>query len=197
MYYGQIMDMLAQHHPEYVSLGWGTFKFLFVVSVEPHNHDTPSTDQAKLVLNHEEMITELSKALYCISAVFPRIEKQLELYQTEEIKVQVERLYAEIIHFYQRALKWYESGKLKHLLGAFVNPYALRFKDFQTKINEYSREIEKLAETYAHMEIRNVNILTQANSRMNMNIIDLLIGIRTTMIGQYLIHYSDFAFAGF
>ena len=31
-YYGQIFDVLVQHHPEYVSLAWGTFKFVFTVS---------------------------------------------------------------------------------------------------------------------------------------------------------------------
>lgn len=31
-YYGQIFDVLVQHHPEYVSLAWGTFKFVFMVS---------------------------------------------------------------------------------------------------------------------------------------------------------------------
>ena len=30
--YGNILDVLVQHHPEYVSLIWGSFKFLFVVS---------------------------------------------------------------------------------------------------------------------------------------------------------------------
>lgn len=30
-YYGNVMDVLAQHHPEYVSLVWGTFKLLFIV----------------------------------------------------------------------------------------------------------------------------------------------------------------------
>lgn len=25
--------MLSQHHPEYVSLAWGTMKFLFIVSI--------------------------------------------------------------------------------------------------------------------------------------------------------------------
>jgi hypothetical protein len=30
-YYGRIMDVLSQHHPEYVSLAWGTIKFLFIV----------------------------------------------------------------------------------------------------------------------------------------------------------------------
>lgn len=33
MYYGQIVDVMSQHHPEYVSLAWGTLKFLFVVSI--------------------------------------------------------------------------------------------------------------------------------------------------------------------
>lgn len=31
MYYGNIFDVLAQHHPEYVALAWGAMKFLFVV----------------------------------------------------------------------------------------------------------------------------------------------------------------------
>lgn len=29
--YGQILDVLVQHHPEYVSLAWGTTKLFFVV----------------------------------------------------------------------------------------------------------------------------------------------------------------------
>jgi len=31
-YYGKIMDVLVQHHPEYASLAWGAMKLLFVVS---------------------------------------------------------------------------------------------------------------------------------------------------------------------
>jgi hypothetical protein len=31
-HYGNIMDVLVQHHPEYVSLAWGTMKFFIVVS---------------------------------------------------------------------------------------------------------------------------------------------------------------------
>ena len=30
-FYGQVFDVLVQHHPEYVSLAWGTFKFIFQV----------------------------------------------------------------------------------------------------------------------------------------------------------------------
>lgn len=29
--YGGVLDVLVQHHPEYVALAWGTFKLLFMV----------------------------------------------------------------------------------------------------------------------------------------------------------------------
>jgi hypothetical protein len=32
LHYSNVMDMLAQHHPEYVALAWGMLKFLVMVS---------------------------------------------------------------------------------------------------------------------------------------------------------------------
>lgn len=32
LHYGNVMDVLVQHHPEYVSLAWGAMKFIFGVS---------------------------------------------------------------------------------------------------------------------------------------------------------------------
>lgn len=32
LFYGDILDVFVQHHPEYVSLAWGAMKFLFTVS---------------------------------------------------------------------------------------------------------------------------------------------------------------------
>jgi hypothetical protein len=34
MHYAQVFDVLVSHHPEYVSLAWGTTKFLFVVRAQ-------------------------------------------------------------------------------------------------------------------------------------------------------------------
>jgi hypothetical protein len=31
-YYGQVLDVLAQQHPEYLAIAWGTMKFIFMVS---------------------------------------------------------------------------------------------------------------------------------------------------------------------
>lgn len=32
-FYGSILDVFAQHHPEYVALAWGSIKFLLVVVI--------------------------------------------------------------------------------------------------------------------------------------------------------------------
>ena len=40
-FYGQVFDVLVQHHPEYVSLAWGTFKLTFQVSLSAMNGPSP------------------------------------------------------------------------------------------------------------------------------------------------------------
>jgi hypothetical protein len=32
-HYGNVMDVLVSHHPEYVALAWGAMKFCFTVSI--------------------------------------------------------------------------------------------------------------------------------------------------------------------
>ena len=38
MYYGKVMDTLAQHHPEYVALVWGAMKLILTVCRNPLEH---------------------------------------------------------------------------------------------------------------------------------------------------------------
>lgn len=40
LYYGNIMDVLVQHHPEYVSLAWGAMKFIFGVGKDAQKPTT-------------------------------------------------------------------------------------------------------------------------------------------------------------
>jgi hypothetical protein len=35
LHYGKIMDILANHHPEYVALVWGAMKFILTVQYQP------------------------------------------------------------------------------------------------------------------------------------------------------------------
>jgi hypothetical protein len=37
IYYSTVLDVLVQQYPEYVSLAWGTMKFLFIVSAYIHS----------------------------------------------------------------------------------------------------------------------------------------------------------------
>lgn len=32
-HYGAVLDVISQHHPEYVALAWGAIKFLFMVGI--------------------------------------------------------------------------------------------------------------------------------------------------------------------
>ena len=34
-YYDNVMDVLVQHHPEYISLAWGAMKLVFGVGLHP------------------------------------------------------------------------------------------------------------------------------------------------------------------
>jgi hypothetical protein len=130
------------------------------------------------------MVAELSKALCLIATALPRVEAQLNLYQTAEMRAYVEKLYAEIIQFYQRALKWYDGGKLKHLVGSFIGPYALRFQDLVCRINESARNIEIMAAVYAQLELRDLLTLTQSSTKNHVDMASLLLDIRRMLIGK-------------
>jgi hypothetical protein len=97
-------NQLAQHHPEYVSLAWGTIKFLFVA-----------------VLNYEELISRLSEAFVQIADALPRAKLKLELYGTENMLAAVAQLYAQIMRFSERAIKWYTDSKIKHIYHSIAH----------------------------------------------------------------------------
>ncbi|KAF2770958.1 hypothetical protein EJ03DRAFT_326027 [Teratosphaeria nubilosa] len=137
--------MLAQQHPEYVSLAWGTMKLIFV-----------------LIMNFDELVTELAKALSKIAEVLPRTDIHLELYPTDSMKTAVTEIYAHIIIFYQRALRWYEASPLKRMVGVIVKPYKLHFEDIVKEINWRARSIDLLADALAQKEIREISIVLRS-----------------------------------
>lgn len=173
MYYSEVMDMLAQHHPEYVSLAWGTVKCLFV-----------------LVLNHEELIVQLSKAMSKIADVLPRVDFQIELYRTDLMVRHVEDLYVEIIAFFDRASKWYRDGKVMHMLKSFTNPYSLRFKDLVDRIDERTRRIDSLAATLAQAELKQMHVLLASSKKSQEETHKLLVEVKQIMITNHAVTSS-------
>ncbi|KAF2268712.1 hypothetical protein CC78DRAFT_509873 [Lojkania enalia] len=145
MLYSNILDTFSQHHPEYTSLAWGTFKLLFV-----------------LVMNQEELISELSKAMSRIADVLPRLELKAITYQTDEMKLLIESLITSIIKLFSRVLEWYEEGRTKHVVNSLWKPYRLRFQDLCDEIDEGARKIDKLAEALMQAEIRELFLVCQS-----------------------------------
>lgn len=99
------------------------------------------------------------KALCRIADCLPRQELALVLYPTTQIKQAVAQLYAHLIDFFIKALKWYREGTLKHVLHSITQPAGIRYKDILNSIEICSRTIDQWAETSARAELRDIHIL--------------------------------------
>ncbi|KAK4446731.1 hypothetical protein QBC34DRAFT_411234 [Podospora aff. communis PSN243] len=139
MFYAQVMDVMCQHHPEYVSLAWGLLKFVFIG-----------------VTNHETLIKELSKALCRVCEAIKHVQLQLLLYPSKDMKEQVGSLYAHLVKFATRALKWYREPRLLHAITSITKPYALRFKDTVDDIQDTIRQIDRIALSMSQAEQRQI-----------------------------------------
>lgn len=142
------------------------------------------------MLNHEDLITRLAKAMSKIADVLPRVDLQNELYQTSLMTRHVEDLYAEIITFFDRASKWYSDGKMTHVLKSFTSPYSLHFKDLVDQIDERTRRIDSLAATLAQAELRRMHILLEGSNRGQEEMHRLLVEVKQMMISQFLVMVS-------
>ncbi|KAJ5697453.1 hypothetical protein N7488_011137 [Penicillium malachiteum] len=123
-YYGNVMDVLVQQHPEYVSLAWGMMKLL-----------------VGAVIEHKKTGSVITNSLLDIADALPRVQLVSSLYQTESVERMVATLYACIIKFLLRALRWYEEGSLKRALHAVTKPVGLQYDDI---IDEMSRVTNSL-----------------------------------------------------
>ncbi|KAI1820845.1 hypothetical protein F4861DRAFT_34762 [Xylaria intraflava] len=140
LYYGNIMDVLIQQHPEYVSLAWGAMKFIFGAVVE-----------------HERTATTIVGALCDISDSLPSVELSLALYPTSVMKHLVSMLYAHIMRFLIRALKYYEESSLMRAVHSITRPATLRYDDLIGLIRRDEELVRRHAATSSQAEVRAVH----------------------------------------
>lgn len=159
-YYGNIGDVLVQQYPEYVSLAWGAFKLLFIVSY-PLRIGMFVLSGCQLVENQENLVTTLAKGLSQVADALPRVELSTILYPTQRMKEAVAQLYAQIINFLIRAKDWYEEGKLRHAINAFARPAKLRYDDIIQNIEVCTKEIDQLSTAGARAEQRDIHLELQ------------------------------------
>ncbi|KAI0385719.1 hypothetical protein F5Y04DRAFT_276243 [Hypomontagnella monticulosa] len=170
MYYGAIFDTFSQHHPEYVSLAWGAMKFLFIA-----------------VLNHEELLVEISKTITRIADVLPRIELHSALYPIQRMQEAVSLVYAKIIEFFIEAIKWYKRGKLAQFITSITKPFSLGFKPIIEEVNKRSRLVEELANAASKAEIRDLHVTINGLERT----VDQLKGMITALRQQQLQQFQQ------
>ncbi|CAI0648746.1 unnamed protein product [Colletotrichum noveboracense] len=141
MYYAAVLDTFSQHHPEYVSLAWGAFKFLFIA-----------------ILNYEELLVEVSKAVSRIGDVLPRAELHVLLYPTPRMQETVAQLYSKILEFSVMAIRFYKKGKLSHAIASVVKPFSLTFKPIIEEIRQRSLRVDELANALCKAEMRDLHV---------------------------------------
>ncbi|KAF5013873.1 hypothetical protein FDECE_154 [Fusarium decemcellulare] len=141
LFYGQILDVISQHHPEYVALAWGMVKFLLMG-----------------VLNYETLVKELCKALCRIADALRHVQLNLLLYPTEAMQRHAEHLYAHIMEFTIRAMRWYQKHPVLRALSALSSPFQLKFRDIVDDVLETSRCIDRLGLSMSQVEVRQMRL---------------------------------------
>ncbi|KAF4545427.1 uncharacterized protein LTHEOB_5260 [Lasiodiplodia theobromae] len=161
VHYQNVMDVIVQHHPEYVSLAWGAMKFLFVA-----------------VVNHENLLSSLAKGLALVGEALPRVELAAVLYPTTRMKQALAELYAHIIRFLIRARDWFEERKPLRILHSVTRPAELRYDDLIDEIDSCSRNVVSLAVSAAQAEQRDMHTKLQVMLRRQEHHGEVLMEVR-------------------
>jgi hypothetical protein len=82
----------------------------------------------------------------------------------------VSQLYAHVLKFMLRAVKWYTEGKIKHIFVAAFRPAKIGFGDVLREVEQCSLRIDQMAIDASQAEQRNIHVL--------------LLEIRRTMMGK-------------
>lgn len=106
------------------------------------------------VMNHEEKISQLSKACARIADILPRTQLTLILYPTKGMKSVVAQLYSSIMKFVQEAIRWYKQGKVAHTWNSIAKPWALSFEANVQEIDEQARRVDDLSRDALKAEVR-------------------------------------------
>lgn len=137
--------MLAQHHPEYVALVWGAMRFILVVS-PPNVCCCRFLTHLRLqgIINHERLVQEFGRAIIEIGDALPQVDLVAHLYQIDDMRDAIARLYTQIPRLLSRALTWYKSRGFEKPISVILSPNELRYKDIVNQIEACSRSVNRI-----------------------------------------------------
>ncbi|KAI4612434.1 hypothetical protein J4E80_007167 [Alternaria sp. BMP 0032] len=162
MHYSKVLDMWAQHHPEYVALAWGAVKLVLTIEI--------LIDHIKGIINRANLVQKLSQALVAIANVLPRMDLSADLYRTEDMEAALSRLYAHLILFFHRCVQWYNRSSLGRLRSAITSPFELDYQELVEQIQLSSKAVDDLASAGSRAEIRDVRVLAELQNQQTREI---------------------------
>ncbi|KAK3327020.1 hypothetical protein B0T19DRAFT_150873 [Cercophora scortea] len=166
-FYSNVLDVFVQHHPEYVSLVWGAIKFIFTG-----------------IINHEETTKLMAKSLTQIGECLEGLQLTANLYPTPQITVAVEELYSHILKFLVRAHKWYNEGKLRHIVHSITQPVQLRYKDLLDDIKDASNKLDRIAKAAGQAEQRDMHLTLNGSTASIQEIHTKISGMASKLEGS-------------
>lgn len=110
------------------------------------------------VVEHENICTTIVVALCDVADSLPRVELAAALYPTDIMRQAIAQLYAHIVRFLIRALKWFEEGKLAHAIHSITKPASLRYADIIKEIQRETQSITNQAISSSQAEQRDMHI---------------------------------------
>ncbi|OHE99000.1 hypothetical protein CORC01_05690 [Colletotrichum orchidophilum] len=119
LHYAAVMDALAQHHPEWVSLAWGTMKLLLMIPIE--------YQKVK-----EGIVANLGR----IGSKLELVSLLLSFYSFERMTGAASAIYASIADFLGFCVRYLRSNCLVKTLKTIVTPFDTRLGPILKTIDE-------------------------------------------------------------
>lgn len=95
LHYAEVMDVLVEHHPEWVSLAWGTIKLFLMIPIEYHKiQESVTTNLARI-----------GKRLQLVALL-------LRFFPSEKMIDASSVIYGSIAEFLEISLRWLRGNWL-------------------------------------------------------------------------------------
>ncbi|ETN41066.1 uncharacterized protein HMPREF1541_03001 [Cyphellophora europaea CBS 101466] len=154
MYYGSVLDVFVQSHPEVAALAWGAMKFVLMG-----------------VIDNARLFAKIAEALTLVGESLQRVELYSKLYSASEILPIIARLYGHILLFLKKAIKWYQANRWWRAFKSVSEPYDIGYKATVDQIRACTASLDTAADSAAKVELRGVTLM-QTQSVESLNAVD-------------------------
>ncbi|ROW10148.1 hypothetical protein VMCG_01611 [Cytospora schulzeri] len=125
-HFSGVFDVLSQCEFGYMTLIWGSLKFVLMIAK-----------------SHYETLYKFTDMMIEIGTNLARIELYRHIFPTSRMLQLVSQLYAAIIEFLQGFILYLKHGSVRRVLGNLTKPFDLEFGRLVTRIHSLEQTIEK------------------------------------------------------